>query len=89
MIQNLEEGSNFINYRYPYHIQQLSRKLKNTNNKGIYDEDFYKELDVFKRKMDDMIGGNFKYDDENKRFLLEINGEDYRMENTSSGLKHY
>ena len=87
VIQNLEEGSNFINYRYPYHIQQLSRKLKNTNNKGIYDEDFYKELDVFKRKMDDMIGGNFKYDDENKRFLLEINGEDYRMENTSSGLK--
>ncbi|MBQ2635945.1 MAG: AAA family ATPase [Methanobrevibacter sp.] len=86
-IQNLEEGSNFINDRYPYHIQQLDRKLKNTNNKGIYDGDFYKELDVFKRKMDDLIGGNFKYDEDNKRFLLEVDGEDCPMQNTSSGLK--
>ena len=86
-IQNLEEGSNFIKDKYPYHIQQLERKLKNTNNKGIYDGDFYKELDVFKRKMDDLIGGNFKYDEENKRFLLEIDGEDCPMQNTSSGLK--
>ena len=86
-IQNLEEGSNFINDKYPYHIQQLERKLKNTSNKGIYDGDFYRELDVFKRKMDDLIGGNFKYDEEYKRFLLEIDGEDCPMQNTSSGLK--
>ena len=86
-IQNLEEGSNFINDKYPYHIQQLVRKLKNTNNNGIYDEDFYKELDIFKRRIDDMIGGNFKYDEENKRFFLKTNGKNYRMENTSSGLK--
>ena len=87
IIQNLDEGSNFINNRYPYHIQQLDRKLKNTNNKGIYDGDFYKELDIFKRKMDDLIGGDFRYDDENKRFFLEMNGEDCPMQNTSSGLK--
>ncbi len=86
-IQNIEEGSNFINDKYPYHIQQLERKLKNTNNKGIYDGDFYKELDVFKRKMDELIGGNFKYDELNKKFLLEIDGEDCPMQNTSSGLK--
>ena len=86
-IQNIDESNNFIDDRYPYHIQQLNRKLKNTKRKGIYDDDYYKELDTFKRKIDNMIGGNFKYDEENKRFMLEKDGEDYSMENTSSGLK--
>ncbi|WP_298523450.1 AAA family ATPase [uncultured Methanobrevibacter sp.] len=86
-IQSIEESNKFIDERYPYHIQQLNRKLKNTRNKGIYDDDYYNDLDVFKRKIDDMIGGNFKYDEENKRFMLEKDGEDYSMENTSSGLK--
>ena len=87
IIQNIRESDNSINNRYPYHIQQLDRKLKNTNNKGIYDGDFYKELDDFKRKMDDLIGGNFKYDEEHKRFFLEVNGDDCPMQNVSSGLK--
>ncbi len=86
-LNNIEEISNIIYDKIPYHIQQLSRKLRNTNNKGIYDGDFYKELDDFKGKMDDMIGGKFKYDEENKRFLLEKDGEDHPMQNTSSGLK--
>ena len=86
-IQNIDESNNFIDDRYPYHIQQINRKLKNTKRKGIYDDDYYKELDAFKRKIDNMIGGNFKYDEENKRFMLEKDGEDYSMENTSSGLK--
>ena len=87
IIQSIEESNKFIDDRYPYHIQQLNRKLKNTGNKDIYDETYYEELDVFKRKIDDMIGGNFKYDEENKRFILEKDGEVYSMENTSSGLK--
>ena len=86
-LQNLEDGSSFINDKCPYHIQQLIRKLKNSNSKGIYDGDFYKELVVFKRKMDEVIGGNFKYDENNRRFLLEMDGVDYPMQNTSSGLK--
>lgn len=86
-IQSIEESNNFIDNRYPYHIQQLKRKLKNTSNKGIYDDAYYKDLDAFKRKIDEMIGGNFKYDEENKKFILEKDGEDYPMENTSSGLK--
>ena len=85
--KNIEEISNVLSDKVPFHIQQLGRKLRNTSNKGIYDGDFYKELDDFKRKMDDMIGGKFKYDEENKRFLLEKDGEDYQMQNTSSGLK--
>ena len=86
-LQNLEDGSSFINDKCPYHIQQLIRKLKNSNSKGIYDGDFYKELVVFKRKMDEVIGGNFKYDENNRRCLLEMEGVDYPMQNTSSGLK--
>lgn len=86
-IQSLDESNKFIDDRYPYHIQQLSRKLKNTSNKDIYDETYYKDLDVFKRKIDDMIGGNFKYDEETNRFMLEKDGEVFSMENTSSGLK--
>ena len=86
-IQNIEESNKFIDTRYPYHIQQLNRKLKNTSNKDIYDETYYKELDIFKRKIDNMIGGNFRYDEENKRFILEKDGEIYSMENISSGLK--
>ena len=86
-VQNFEDGRSIIDERLPYHIQLLSRKLKNTNNKGIYDGDFYKELDDFKSKIDNLIDGHFKYDEENKRFWLEKDGEDYPMQNTSSGLK--
>lgn len=82
-----DENNKFIDDEIPYHIQSLNRKLKNTKNKGIYDEEFYKELDVFKSKIDDMIGGNFKYDKENKRFILETKDDNYSMQNTSSGLK--
>lgn len=83
----LDENNIFIDDEIPYHIQLLNRKLKNTNNKGIYDEEFYKELDIFKCKIDDMIGGNFKYDNENKKFILETEDDTYSMQNTSSGLK--
>ena len=82
-----DENNKFIDDEIPYHIQSLNRKLKNTKNKGIYDEEFYKEIDVFKSKIDDMIGGNFKYDKENKRFILETKDDNYSMQNTSSGLK--
>ena len=39
-------------------------------------------------KIDDMIGGKFKYDRQNNRFLLKKDGETYTMQNTSSGVKH-
>ncbi len=84
---NMENMDNVMYDKIPYHVQQISRKLRNTDNKGIYDGEFYKELDDFKIKIDGLIGGKFKYDEENKIFLFEKDGEDYPMQNTSSGLK--
>ena len=82
-----EEKNQFMDDEIPYHIQLLNRKIKNTNKKGIYDKEYYKELDDFKNKIDDMIGGDFKYDKERNRFILETNSGSYSMQNTSSGLK--
>ena len=76
-----------INGNIAYHFQLLNRKLKNANNKSIYDDDYYKELDDFKSKIDALIGGEFRYDKFDNRFLFTEDGEDYQMENTASGLK--
>lgn len=84
---NIEDTANILDDNIAYHIRQLERKLKNTS-KDIYDGDFYKEVDEFREKIDDMIGGKFKYDRQNNRFLLKKDGETYTMQNTSSGVKH-
>lgn len=83
---NIRDNFNIINENIPYHLQSLNKKIKNTSN-GIYDQDYYKELDVFKTKINQLIGGNFKYDKQKKRFLLETDEDTYQMENTASGLK--
>ena len=69
-----------------YHIKSLREKLKNSKNKGVYDNEFYKKLNKFENSLKEMTKGDFKYEDE--KFIFEKNGIEYEMQNTSQGLKH-
>jgi len=71
----------------PFHLRLLDRKLRNTNNDAVYDEEYYRKLLDFKKKIDQLIGGNFIYDEINEKFIFKSEDETYQMENTSSGLK--
>ncbi len=79
--------NNIINSDVPYHLQLLNRKLKSTNKRTVYDEKYYENLINFKKIIDSLIGGNFKFDKKSQKFIFEKNDEVFPMGNTASGLK--
>lgn len=74
-------------YNAPYHLKVLERKLKKISNEDVYGDEYYKDLKEFKKKIDLLIGGEFKYSSKENKFVLNIDNHTYPMESTSSGLK--
>ena len=71
-----------------YHLHVLERKLKKINNlNNVYNDEFFKDLNDFKREVDKLIGGNFEYVPSEDKFVFKKDGETFSMENTASGLK--
>ena len=70
-----------------YHLQVLERKLKKIKSPEIYNNEFFKDLNDFKRRIDELIGGNFEYINSEDIFVFKKDGETFSMENTASGLK--
>ena len=71
-----------------YHLQVLERKLKkNKNPNDVYSDEFFKDLNGFKKSIDELIGGKFEYKPLEDRFIFKRDGEIFSMENTASGLK--
>lgn len=71
-----------------YHLLILERKLKKIKNPDeLYDDEFYKDLNEFKDKIDKIIGGNFEYNPSEDKFVFNKDDETYSMQNTASGLK--
>ena len=71
-----------------YHLRVLERKLKKIKNPDeIYSDEFFKDLNDFKRRIDELIGGNFEYVHSEDVFIFKKDDETFSMENTASGLK--
>lgn len=71
-----------------YHLRVLERKLKKIKNHDeIYSDEFFKDLNDFKRRIDELIGGNFEYVPSEDVFIFKKDDETFSMENTASGLK--
>ncbi len=70
-----------------YHLQVLERKLKKIKSPEIYNNEFFKDLNDFKRRIDELIGGNFEYVPSEEVFVFKKDDETFSMENTASGLK--
>ena len=71
-----------------YHLRVLERKLKKIKNpEEIYSDEFFKDLNDFKRRIDELIGGNFEYVPSEDVFIFKKDDETFSMENTASGLK--
>ncbi len=71
-----------------YHLRVLERKLKKIKNPDeIYTDEFFKDLNDFKRRIDELIGGNFEYVPSEDIFIFNKDDETFSMENTASGLK--
>ena len=71
-----------------YHLQVLERKLKKIKNPNdVYSDEFFKDLNGFKKSIDELIGGKFEYKPLEDRFIFKRDGEIFSMENTASGLK--
>ena len=71
-----------------YHLRVLERKLKKIKNPDeIYSDEFFKDLNDFKRRIDELIGGNFEYVPSEDVFIFKKYDETFSMENTASGLK--
>ena len=71
-----------------YHLWVLERKLKKIKNPDeIYSDEFFKDLNDFKRRIDELIGGNFEYVPSEDVFIFKKDDETFSMENTASGLK--
>lgn len=71
-----------------YHLRVLERKLKKIKNPDeIYSDEFFKDLNDFKRRIDELIGGNFEYVPSEDVFIFKKDDETFSMENTASGLK--
>lgn len=71
-----------------YHLRVLERKLKKIKNSDeIYSDEFFKDLNDFKRRIDELIGGNFEYVPSEDVFIFKKDDETFSMENTASGLK--
>lgn len=71
-----------------YHLRVLERKLKKIKNPDeIYSDEFFKDLNDFKRRIDELIGGNFEYVYSEDVFIFKKDDETFSMENTASGLK--
>lgn len=71
-----------------YHLRVLERKLKKIKNPDeIYSDEFFKDLNDFKRRIDELIGGNFEYIPSEDVFIFKKDDETFSMENTASGLK--
>nr|WP_303999847.1 AAA family ATPase [Methanobrevibacter smithii] len=74
--------------RSQYHLLVLERKLKKIKNPDeIYSDEFFKDLNDFKRRIDELIGGNFEYVPSEDVFIFKKDDETFSMENTASGLK--
>ena len=78
-----------IDKNMPYHLQSLIKKLKKYPEKTVYDDKYYEELIEFKKNIENLIEGNFIYDNSSKKFLFNKNNTEYPMENTASGLKQF
>lgn len=71
-----------------YHLRVLERKLKKIKNPDeIYSDEFFKDLNDFKRRIDELIGGNFEYVPSEDVFIFKKDDETFSIENTASGLK--
>ncbi len=71
-----------------FHLQILERKLKKVKNPDdIYEDEFFKDLNAFKNRIDELIGGKFEYVPSDDVFVFNRNDETYSMQNTASGLK--
>lgn len=71
-----------------YHLRVLERKLKKIKNPDeIYSDEFFKDLNDFKRRIDELIGGNFEHVHSEDVFIFKKDDETFSMENTASGLK--
>lgn len=71
-----------------YHLRVLERKLKKIKNPDeIYSDEFFKDLNDFKRRIDELIGGNFEYVPSEDVFIFKKDDETFSMENTASRLK--
>lgn len=71
-----------------YHLRVLERKLKKIKNPDeIYSDEFFKDLNDFKRRIDELIGGNFEYVPSEDVFIFKKDDETFSMENTASELK--
>ena len=71
-----------------YHLRVLERKLKKIKNPDeIYSDEFFKDLNDFKRRIDELIGGHFEYVHSEDVFIFKKDEETFSMENTASGLK--
>lgn len=71
-----------------YHLRVLERKLKKIKNPDeIYSDEFFKDLNDFKRRIDELIGGNFEYVPSEDVFIFKKDDKTFSMENTASGLK--
>lgn len=71
-----------------FHLQILERKLKKVKNPDdVYEDEFFKDLNAFKNRIDELIGGKFEYVPSDDVFVFNRNDETYSMQNTASGLK--
>ena len=68
------------------HFQLLNRKLRKLTS-DVYDDEAYKKLIEFKKKIDNLINGEFIYNPKSRKFSFKKDGLIFPMENTASGLK--
>ena len=71
-----------------YHQKLLMRKLRDSPSKeDVYDKVANKNIIDFQERIEKIINGKFKFDEDNDDFKFEKDGKSFTIKNTAAGLK--
>ena len=69
-------GSSEFMYTEPYHLDAINNKNKKNKKINVYEDIFNEEIFSFKRKIDELLGGEFDFDPSEREFIFKNNGRE-------------
>lgn len=76
-----------FNNRIPFHIQDLSRKLKSEKKLDVYGNEFCKDILNLIEDLETLISGKIEFNYQRDEFVYKNKNITYSMNNTASGIK--
>lgn len=80
-------GSSEFMYTEPYHLDAINNKIKKNKKINVYEDIFNEEIFSFKRKIDELLGGEFDFDPSEREFIFKSSSNKYSLKNVASGFK--